>query len=64
MDAVVYDQITVRSVVKQSFDDFPEAARGEFLAAQVVADCVVTGSRLAFEMIGKVSAGVVVGRGD
>lgn len=44
--------------------DFPEAARRELLAAQVVADAIVTGGGFAFEVLGQVSAGIVIAGGN
>ena len=64
LDAVVDHQITVVAVLEQRLDDFPQAAGCEFLAAQIVADGIVAGGRLAFEMIGQMGAGIIVGRGN
>ena len=52
LHAVIHDEIAVGAVLKQRRDDFPEAAGRELLAAQVVADGVVTGRRLAFQVVG------------
>ena len=59
LDTVIYDQITLGTVVEQGLHDFPETAGREFLTAQVVANGIVTGGGFPFEMIGKVSAGIV-----
>jgi len=59
LDTVIHDQITLGTVVEQGLHGFPETAGREFLTAQVVANGIVTGGGFPFEMIGKVSAGIV-----
>lgn len=51
--------VTLRAVVKQGSRDSPQAVRGQFFAPQIVADGIMAGGLLVFEMLGEVGASIV-----